>query len=84
MYNYGLYMALPTEHCAENGKEFLCLTESDIKSMVPPIGLARKVMRLLPTPEVLTSNWCVKIFSCPSNWCEYRDSGLMSDRMVSN
>ena len=35
-----------------DGAEFLTLTESEVKAMVPPIGLARKVMRLLPREEV--------------------------------
>ena len=30
------------------GKEFLTLTDKEIKTMVPPIGLAYKLFRLLP------------------------------------
>ena len=26
----------------------MCLTESEIKEMVPPIGLAKKIMKLVP------------------------------------
>ena len=35
-----------------DGKEFLELTEKDIKEIVPTIGLARKVIRLLPAKKV--------------------------------
>lgn len=35
-----------------DGAEFLTLTESEVKAIIPPIGLARKVMRLLPQREV--------------------------------
>ena len=35
-----------------DGEEFLSLTESEIKSMVPPIGLTRKISRLIPRTEV--------------------------------
>ena len=56
---------------AENyihGEEFLCLTESDVKAMVPPIGLARKVMRLLPTPKVIIwPTQCTPSFASMSN-----------------
>jgi len=31
-----------------DGKEFLLLTEKEIKEMVPPIGLTKKIIRLLP------------------------------------
>lgn len=37
--------------CSENyidGMEFVNLTESEIKSMVPPIGLVKKIMKLCP------------------------------------
>ncbi len=31
-----------------DGTEFLSLTETDMKSLVPPIGLAKKILRLIP------------------------------------
>ena len=49
---------------AENyidGAEFLTLTEIEVKAMVPPIGLARKVMRLLPHREVMLTS-LLKVF----------------------
>lgn len=45
----------PVSFLSENyidGAEFLTLTESEVKTMIPPIGLARKVMRLLQQQEV--------------------------------
>lgn len=43
-----------------DGAEFLTLTEAEVKAMIPPIGLARKLLRLLPRPEpqVCTSHHC--------------------------
>ena len=41
-------------HILENfidGAEFLTLTEADVKAMVPPLGLVKKIMRLLPRHE---------------------------------
>ena len=46
---------------AENyidGAEFLTLKESEVKAMVPPIGLARKIMRLLPHTLVIMVVCC--------------------------
>lgn len=43
-------MSIANIVCTENyidGKEFLTLTEQEIKTMVPPIGLARKIIRLV-------------------------------------
>ena len=34
-----------------DGKEFLLLTEKEVKEMVPPLGLAKKISRLLPSPS---------------------------------
>ena len=56
---------------AENyidGVEFSTLTENEVKAMVPPIGLARKVMRLLPHRQVILTSllkvsWLVYIYS---------------------
>ena len=31
-----------------DGKEFIKLTEAEVKVMVPPIGLAKKIIRLIP------------------------------------
>lgn len=36
-----------------DGAEFLTLSESEVKSMVPPIGLARKILRLQPHTRVI-------------------------------
>jgi len=43
-----------------DGAEFLTLTEAEVKAMIPPIGLARKILKLLPQPEpqVCTSHHC--------------------------
>ncbi len=38
-------------HCADNyidGGEFMNLTPTEVKEMVPPIGLAKKIIRLIP------------------------------------
>ena len=45
-------LSLSFQRTTFDGAEFLTLTESEVKAMVPPIGLARKVMRLLPQQEV--------------------------------
>ena len=37
-----------------DGEEFISLSETEIKSMVPPIGLARKILRLIPVPSPQT------------------------------
>lgn len=34
-----------------DGSVFLTLTEGEVKAMVPPLGLVRKIMKLLPPPE---------------------------------
>ena len=31
-----------------DGKEFISLTQDEVKEMVPPLGLAKKVLRLIP------------------------------------
>ena len=33
----------------------MCLTESEIKEMVPPIGLAKKIMKLVPKVSLFYS-----------------------------
>ena len=48
-------LSQPVSFLSENyidWAEFLTLTESEVKTMILPIGLARKVMRLLPQQEV--------------------------------
>jgi len=35
-----------------DGSEFFNLTDSEIKSMIPPIGLQNKIIRLLPKSQV--------------------------------
>ena len=35
-----------------DGIEFCSLTEDEVKTIVPPIGLARKIIRILPMKEV--------------------------------
>ena len=32
--------------------EFLALTDGDVRSMVPPIGLANKILRMVPKQNV--------------------------------
>ena len=32
-----------------NGREFLSLTEKEVKEMIPPIGLAKRIIRCLPS-----------------------------------
>ena len=39
-----------------NGKEFVSLSEQEIRSMVTPIGLVRKILRLLPQHQVYICN----------------------------
>jgi len=36
-----------------DGREFLSLTADEVKAMVPPIGLAKKIVRFLPSSKVL-------------------------------
>lgn len=31
-----------------DGQEFMKLTETEVKEMVPPIGLAKKILRMIP------------------------------------
>ena len=31
-----------------DGQEFIKLTETEVKEMVPPIGLAKKILRMIP------------------------------------
>ena len=33
-----------------DGREFLLLKESEVKLLVPPLGLARKIVRMIPQP----------------------------------
>ena len=43
-------------YCAENcidGIEFLLLKDEEVKKMVPPIGIAKKIIRLIPRPAVM-------------------------------
>ena len=35
-----------------DGKEFLLLNADEVKAMIPPIGLAKKIIRLLPSSKV--------------------------------
>ena len=58
-----LVHAFIPENCID-GKEFFDLSETDIKEMVPPIGLARKVMRLFPTPKVIMSTMVAVCHIC--------------------
>ena len=44
-------------HLSENyidGKEFIKLTEAEVKAMVVPIGLAKKILRLIPKVYIYT------------------------------
>ena len=43
-----------------DGMEFFSLKESDVKAMVPPIGLTKKIMRLLPK-RYNVSSYCNSI-----------------------
>ena len=36
-----------------DGREFLSLTAEEVKAMVPPIGLIKKIARFLPSSKVL-------------------------------
>ncbi len=32
-----------------DGKEFVALEETDVRGMIPPVGIAKKIIRLIPT-----------------------------------
>ena len=58
---------------AENyidGKEFAKLTESEVRDMVPPIGLAKKIIRLIPK----VTRYCYT--SCTPVWVSYFNGGI--------
>ena len=42
-----------------DGKKFLKLTEAEVKSMVAPIGIAKKILRLIPKVHVT----CISLLS---------------------
>lgn len=44
-----------------DGNEFAGLTEADIKNMVPAIGLAKKIIRLVPKVLYLHGRTCYTI-----------------------
>ena len=44
------------DHCID-GKEFLDLSEAEIKEIVPPIGIAKQIIRL--QPKVIKFAVCV-------------------------
>ena len=44
---YTLVLSFYTENYID-GTEFVGLTECEIKEIVPPIGLAKKIMKLVP------------------------------------
>ena len=47
MYRHYYYYVSPSDNYID-GKEFIKLSESEVKAMVPPIGLAKKIIRLIP------------------------------------
>ena len=49
-----------------DGKEFLDLTDHDVREMVPAIGIAKKISRLIPKPglQVSLSFFAVEILLC--------------------
>ena len=47
-----------------DGREFLLLTEDEVKYMIPPIGLAKKIARLLPSSKVFIILWHSHIYVC--------------------
>ena len=46
-----------------DGKEFCKLTEAEVKAMVPPIGLAKKIVHLIS--KVITFRQCVQKHAKP-------------------
>ena len=46
------YQHLIFSHNYIDGQEFLSLFENNIKSMVPPLGLARKIFRIVQSTQV--------------------------------
>ena len=63
-----------------DGTEFVALSEAEIKEMVPPIGLAKKIMKLVPKVGTLylvviyvnsIDSWlsCVFLTYCRSQYC---------------
>ena len=52
-----MYMHTQTFSSLENcidGIEFLLLQDEEVKRMVPPLGLAKKIIHLIPRPAVMT------------------------------
>ena len=47
---YSIYLYLPFTFSDNyiDGKEFLKLTEQDIKEMIPAVGIIKKLARLIP------------------------------------
>ena len=43
-----LCVSIPLMRCVIDGQEFIKLTETEVKEMVPPIGLAKKILRMIP------------------------------------
>ena len=58
-----------------DGKEFLALKEEEIYKMVPPVGLAKKIIRMLPSTSsvslqlvwsIVRLNWLFQLMKmCP-------------------
>lgn len=60
---YCIYLFLTVDCSLENyidGNEFLTLEENDVKTLIPPMGLARKIIRLLPSK--------VNLYACTCNY----------------
>lgn len=50
-----------------DGKEFMKLTESEVRAVVAPIGLAKKIMRLIPKVRYL-GRLSADLLLTISNW----------------
>ena len=57
-----LFLLTCLENCID-GLEFTLLKDDEVKEMVPPLGIAKKIIRLIPRPTVILT---VCIFQCIS------------------
>ena len=55
--------SLSKENCID-GVEFLLLKDEEVKEMVPPLGIAKKIIRLIPRSEVNNTIQAYNSYGC--------------------
>ena len=55
--------SLSKENCID-GVEFLLLKDEEVKEMVPPLGIAKKIIRLIPRSEVNNTIQAYNSYEC--------------------